>query len=156
MTIFTTEGILRAETRGRRKGIVDIPLMIYHSYLRWLHTQGIESNIEQDGWILSIKELQFRRAPGNTCLSALRSAKKGSLEEPINNSKGCGGVMRTAPVGLFYQKEEAFKLGCESAAITHGHPSGYLSAGALSYLISALKEGTEFEAALQESLDELK
>lgn len=156
MTIFTSEGILRAETREKRKGNVDVPSMIYRSYLRWLHTQGIESNIDQDGWILSIKELQFRRAPGNTCLSALRSSKKGSVQEPINNSKGCGGVMRTAPIGLFYSKEEAFKLGCDSAAITHGHPSGFLPAGALSYLIAALKEGLEFEKALQLSLEELK
>ncbi len=42
------------------------------------------------------------RAPGNTCLSALLSREIGTIEKPINNSKGCGAVMRVAPVALAY------------------------------------------------------
>jgi ADP-ribosylglycohydrolase len=156
MTIFTAEGILRGENRGRNKGIVHIPSVIHRSYLRWLDTQGVGSDVEKDGWIHPIKGLHTRRAPGNTCLDALMSGKMGSMEKHINNSKGCGGVMRTAPVGLVYKKEEAFTLGCESAAITHGHPSGYLSAGALSFIIAAILEGVDLEMAVAQSLEELK
>jgi ADP-ribosylglycohydrolase len=156
MTIFTAEGILRAENRGRNKGIVHTPAVIHQSYLRWLDTQGVGCDVEKDGWIHSIEGLHSRRAPGNTCLDALMSGKMGSMEEHINNSKGCGGVMRTAPVGLVYKKEEAFKLGCESAAITHGHPSGYLSAGALSFIIAAISEGLDLDTALEQSVKELK
>lgn len=83
------------------------------------------------------------------------SGKMGTMQEPLNNSKGCGGVMRTAPIGLFYRKEEAFKLGCESAAIKHGHPSGYLSAGALSFIIAAILEGLDLETAVEQSIEEL-
>lgn len=154
MTIFTAEGILRAENRGRNKGIAHIPSLVHRSYLRWLETQGVISEVEKDGWIYSIKGLHTRRAPGNTCLSALNSGKMGEVEEPINDSKGCGGVMRTAPIGLFYEKEQAFKLGCECAAITHGHPSGYLSAGALSYIIAAIIEGLDIETAIELALAE--
>jgi ADP-ribosylglycohydrolase len=154
MTIFTAEGLLRAENRGRNKGIVHIPSVVHHSYLRWLDTQGAGSDVEKDGWIHSIEALHTRRAPGNTCLNALMSGRMGTMEEPLNNSKGCGGVMRTAPIGFIFKKEDAFKLGCESAAITHGHPSGYLSAGALSYLIAAIIEGVEIEKAVEQSLVE--
>ena len=40
----------------------------------------------------------------------------GSIDNPINNSKGCGGVMRIAPVGLV--AAEPFTLGSEIAALT--------------------------------------
>jgi ADP-ribosylglycohydrolase len=50
--------------------------------------------------------------------------------------------MRVAPVGLrFADPEEAFRTGCEVAAITHGHPSGYLPAGFLAVLVSSLSRG---------------
>ncbi|WHZ01130.1 ADP-ribosylglycohydrolase family protein [Neobacillus sp. YX16] len=156
MTIFTAEGLLRAENRGRNKGIAHIPSVVHRSYLRWLNTQGVGNDVEKDGWIHSIKALHTRRAPGNTCLDALISGRMGTMEEPLNNSKGCGGVMRTAPIGLVFKKEEAFKLGCESAAITHGHPSGYLSAGALSYIIAAIIEGINLEIAVEQALEECK
>jgi hypothetical protein len=32
----------------------------------------------------------------------------GTIEEKINDSKGCGGVMRTAPVGLAFLSDRAF------------------------------------------------
>ena len=40
------------------------------------------------------------RAPGNTCLSAVRAGVTGTVMHAINPSKGCGAVMRTAPIGL--------------------------------------------------------
>lgn len=156
MTIFTAEGILRAENRGRQKGIVDITSVVYRSYLRWLHTQGIHNSVEEDGWLVKKTELYHRRAPGNTCLSALESGKMGSIYEPINDSKGCGGVMRSAPFGLFYKKEKAFELGCEAGAITHGHPSGYLSSGALSYIVACIMEGMDLHESIRRVLKVLK
>jgi ADP-ribosylglycohydrolase len=41
MTMFTAEGVLRAFTRGNEKGICHGPTVIYHAYLRWLQTQGV-------------------------------------------------------------------------------------------------------------------
>jgi ADP-ribosylglycohydrolase len=35
-----------------------------------------------------------------TCLSALHAGHPGTVSRPVNNSKGCGGVMRVAPAGL--------------------------------------------------------
>lgn len=149
MTIFTVEGLLRGENRGRNRGVVHIPSMVHQSYLRWLATQGVEHPVNRDGWVYGLAALHSRRAPGNTCLSALASGQMGEITKPINESKGCGGVMRTAPVGLFYDKIAAFQYGCELAAITHGHPSGYLSSGVLSYLIAALLETSDLPQAVE-------
>lgn len=159
MTLFTAEGILRAETRDREKGICDPSSEVYLSYLRWLTTQGYDKKDEfdwiYDGWLLGIRQLYNRRAPGNSCLFALLSGKFGTIDEPINDSKGCGGVMRVAPAGLFYPMEEAFNMGAEFAALTHGNPSGYLSAGALAYMIACIISGEDIEDAVLSTISEL-
>ncbi len=160
MTLFTAEGILRAETKGCEKGIFHPTEMVFSAYQRWLITQGYPKKDEYasiyDGWLLQCKELYNRRAPGSTCLSALSSGKQGSIDEPLNDSKGCGGVMRVAPAGLFFNKELAFQMGAEFAALTHGHPSGYLSTGALTYLIALIIEGLDLESALLETVTVLE
>lgn len=155
MTLFTAEGLLRANTRYNHRGICSPPSVIYHAYLRWLETQGIKlsdetiksSVYDTQSWLRDLPELNSRRAPGNSCLSALQSGKMGTIEAPINNSKGCGGVMRVAPVGLIAL--DAFGLACEAAAITHGHPTGYLSAGVLSLIIQQIIEGKTLNEAIQ-------
>lgn len=150
MTLFTAEGMLRSVTRWRHKGICYPPSVVYYSYKRWLMTQ--DSSVARDGdvsWLMDIPELYSRRAPGNSCLSALRSHDQGSVKEPINNSKGCGGVMRIAPVGLIPDLEESFEMGCEIAALTHGHPTGYLAAGCLAQIIRHIFEGYSLLQAVE-------
>jgi ADP-ribosylglycohydrolase len=155
MALFTAEGMLRAYTKGIYRGLCHPPSAVHHAYVQWLNTQGQRSRSSWDGGkagrLQAVKALHDCRAPGNTCLSALRQAEMGTMEEPANNSKGCGGVMRVAPVGLIEDDpQRAFKLGCEAAAITHGHPSGYLAAGALAAMICLLKTG----GGLPESIGE--
>src|SRR5262249_9539790 len=131
--------------RGASKGIMpDVVGVVDHAYGRWLRTQGergvrFDDAIE-DGWLFDVAELHHRRAPGNTCLSALRAASRGSTEAPLNDTKGCRGVMRSWLAGLGARAlgEGVFELGCKPAAITHGHPSGYLAAGALAEIIAVL------------------
>lgn len=131
MTLFTAEGLLRAATRRHQKGICNITSVVYRAYQRWLitqvHAELKNSELASGSGLLDVKELYARRAPGNSCLSALLSGRQGTVDKPINNSKACEGVMRVAPAGLFFSKEIAFRIGAEIAALTHGHPSGYLS-----------------------------
>jgi ADP-ribosylglycohydrolase len=54
--------------------------------------------------------------------------------------------MRVAPVGLV--AEDPFELGCEAAALTHGHPSGWLAAGALAEMIGVLVRGESLQLAV--------
>lgn len=160
MTLFTAEGLIRAWVRGCFKGITSYSGVTAHAYLRWLETQGerplhdIAFGADEPGWLFQQRPLHSRRAPGNTCLSALRGMR--SLGEPAHNdSKGCGGVMRVAPVGLFAWRlrhhetpQDAFRLGTELAGLTHGHPTGALTAGVLAVLILALTDGASLPEAL--------
>ena len=75
----------------------------------------------------------------------------------MNDSKGCGGVMRVAPVGLYgachgLAPRETFTLGKELAWLTHGHPSGYLTGGVMAVLVQRLIEGGGLEEGLTLSL----
>ena len=76
-----------------------------------MHIKGIGCNLATSSCLLDIKEIFAQRAPGNTCISALESGAMGTIEKHINDSKGCGGVMRAAPVGMLYNYEEAFDIG---------------------------------------------
>ncbi|MHC2995464.1 MAG: ADP-ribosylglycohydrolase family protein [Candidatus Atribacteria bacterium] len=140
MSLATAVGCIRAYQRWSEKGICHSASVVHRRYLDWLKSQN---NPDQ------------RRGPGNTCLSALQSGKMGTIEEKINDSKGCGGVMRTAPVGLAFPSDRAFQEGAEYAAITHGHPSGYLPAGFLSGMISCIIEGKTLVEAIDLCIGQL-
>ena len=163
MTLWTAEGLLRGHCRGMDRGGPDMPSMVHHAYLRWVSTQGMRSRDESfgdatrgedNGWLVGVKALHARRAPGNTCLSALTSPGMGTKDQPKNDSKGCGGVMRVAPVGLYEgDPHGAFELGCEVAAITHGHPTGYLAAGCLAAMIAEIVQGTVLRDAVAGAME---
>jgi ADP-ribosyl-[dinitrogen reductase] hydrolase len=162
MTLFTAEGLLRSANRGRMSGVgADFLRVVGHAYRRWLHTQG-EGVCDPDllsGGLIRNHELFAWRAPGVTCLSALRAMGR-DVRLAGNDSKGCGGVMRMAPVGLFVAGWEgagpdparrAFELGCDFAALTHGHPAGQHPAGVLAVLVLRLVQGATLPDALAEA-----
>jgi ADP-ribosylglycohydrolase len=165
MLLFTAEGLLRSWHRATVRGVWDgYSKICFDSYLRWLITQGNHnigesaSNVDIDGWLINERFLHKRRAPGLTCLSALQKGHPGTISRPINSSKGCGGIMRIAPVGLLFYKDpaNAFKIGAELAAMTHGHPSGYLSAGYLAALIAYINSGKDLLESIAETSQLLK
>ena len=160
MTLFTAEGLLRAHIRSNKGDICSVPAVICHAYLRWLLTQGVtpaarELQIGKDGWLWNQKTLHSRRAPGNTCISSLKGMTHFTADRANNNSKGAGAIMRVAPVACFARSgndaaaEDVFRLGKESSWITHGHPSGYLSAAAFAVIIHALLGGHTMETGIQ-------
>ena len=158
MTLFTAEGLLRAGNRMAERGDPATAAVVHNAYFRWLYTQGsgtggLEGQV--DGWLITNPGLFATRAPGHTCMSALRSGIMGTPEAPVNNSKGCGGVMRAAPAGLLSPPGEAFATGCAIAALTHGHPSGYLAAGFLASVVSSIIEGASLDDAIAHALEEL-
>ena len=158
MTLFTANGLLFGVTRFCTHGILGAGLkdFVRYAYMDWYETQtGVEDYAKYHYcWIRDIAELNARRAPGNTCMSALYNITH--HKEVQNNSKGCGGVMRVAPVGLMaaadeqvvvkdwsgkdvprrtWSKQEIVRLGGDCAELTHKHPLGYLPAAYMADLI---------------------
>jgi ADP-ribosylglycohydrolase len=105
-------------------------------------------------WLTEIPGLNQNRAPGNTCISALVARNFDDPLSTLNDSKGCGGVMRIAPIGLagYYN---AFDYGCDVAALTHGHPTGQLAAGCLASIIHEIVEGADLRTAIMRGMAEL-
>ena len=139
MTLFTACGLLNAEDPFRYK------YAICEAYLEWFFSQlGVHKQDYKKCWIKKLPELNVRRAPGNTCMSALSDIVRG--KESNNSSKGCGGIMRTAPIALYSAVEnrlcikDAMILSADAAEITHHHPLGWLPSALEAHVIYRLIE----------------
>lgn len=147
MTLFTACGILNAVTKNKTSSDrIDVCAEISAAYCDWYHTQNTPFSHRETyphcTWLWDVPELFAPRAPGNTCLSALHArlteGDPYNTDKANNNSKGCGGVMRVAPTGLysgFYDGLSAARAAEKAAALTHGHPLGYLSAALMAHII---------------------
>jgi ADP-ribosylglycohydrolase len=164
MTLYTAAAVLDAEntTPGSFEGMEPtVGRELSSAYLHWLNSQGIATSIPLLGGraarLRTIEALNHRRAPGTTCLESL-AARVGLAADPIHNDrKGCGGVMRVAPIGLLaaglpHGARVAFVWGQRAAAITHGHPTGYLAAGATALIIAELASGRSLPEAVATAL----
>ncbi len=146
MTLFTANGMLMGLTRGYMRGIGGCPeKYVDGAYLDWYYTQTGNLDVKVNHtWLCDLPEMAHLRAPGNTCLSACESLFRG--EKVQNNSKGCGGIMRVAPMALLdagyasrnengYSIEELAEAGGEIAEVTHKHPLGFLPASLFTVLL---------------------
>ena len=158
MTLFTANGLLLQEGHpGERTP----ECWIYAGYVDWLDTQFKTKLAQKVCWLREVPELNARRAPGNTCLQALRSGEMGSVDDVINNSKGCGGIMRVAPVAVYgrlkgWDWKKTAMLGAEAAAITHGHCLGYMSAAALTDIVYRILGGAGVREAVEQSIEAMQ
>ncbi len=146
MTLFTAEGL--AIWRVRKETGKTAVTYVYEALLRWLSTQpdvqasrlvseyGTCSII--DGVLLGFPEIREKRNSDPVSVSALKTGLQGTMENPVNNSRDCSCVVRSAPAGLMFKPEIAFHMGAGIAAITHGHESAFLSAGCFSGIISEI------------------
>ena len=176
MTLFTAAGLLRGLAQEVTQGAAENPRRyVADAYQDWLVTQEIwfdyaelrreSGDWDATSWLADVPELFNRRAPGNTCLSARRRHRSAgdtiddyiAFAPQLNNSKGCGGVMRAAPVGLAWTGGSMDAIDLESAqiaAITHGHSLGYMPAAVLSHIVAKLAvAGTGLEEAVLDARD---
>ena len=154
MTLFTANGMLMGLTRGYMRGIGGDPKnYVGGAYIDWYYTQTVNKVSERDDfhytWLRDLPELAHRRAPGITCLNACESLL--AHRDVENNSKGCGGIMRVAPMGLldasfkegggsgfYYKTVYLAEAGAHIARVTHLHPLGYLPAALMTLLLSRI------------------
>ncbi|WP_326581733.1 ADP-ribosylglycohydrolase family protein (plasmid) [Actinacidiphila glaucinigra] len=173
MTLFTAEGLIRARVRALIKEVTagQETFFIHDAYLRWLETQensgpppaSGRSDMEasqhsrvRSGWLRQQSWLYARRSPGKASLNGLRhefvalpDAEIDGTRGPVNpGSKGCGAVMRSAPIGLTgFDPRRTFTVAANSAKITHGHPTGYYAASALATIIAYILQGYPIDRA---------
>ena len=167
MTLFTANGLLVGDTFNCEPETAKPPrYYVALAYQDWLKTQrnsiekvnSYERCTREGGysWLLDVPELYALRAPGNACLSSLSVGVReieDHIQYPVNNSKGCGGIMRVAPLALICQPGENYSgtikeldmEGAQIAAITHGHSLGYMPASVVTHIISRIltSEGKE-------------
>lgn len=157
MSLFTAEGLLWADA-----GESDLITAGAQAQINWLKTQGVVNRrikAESIG-LVADRRLHTRRAPGNTCLTSLTAMAK--LGEPaLNDSKGCGAVMRMHPVGLYawskgFNAPGTLALANRLGGLTHGHVSGYLSGGAMAVMVRSLLNGFSLRDAAYQATMELE
>lgn len=178
MTLFTAAGLLAcdvnenaASAHEENKNANIAPSVNLHkrnyvpyiadAYRDWLQTQrqhGVPYDEQKHSWLRDVDALYYRCAPGRTCLYSIIDGCSGTIENPQNDSKGCGGVMRVAPIGLYLgatdlSAEEIDRVGAEAAALTHGHDLGYIPAAALVHIINLIvHKGATLQEAVENSI----
>lgn len=158
MTLFTAAGLLDCDD----KNYID---SILYAYKWWFETQceNCCNKVTDNGTLtyklVRTRELNEGRFPGNTCLGALGCNRKGTIDNPINKSKGCGGLMRVAPIALFFKSKteedviKASNMAAEASALTHGHILGQAPSWLMVYLINSIVYlGLDFKDALKNGI----
>lgn len=168
MTLFTAAGLLTWDACGADHGPDGDGLSyIWNSYKDWLRTQtgpAFQAGEPRHCWLTALPELWSSRAPGNTCIGSMMGDRAGSIKAPLNDSLGCGGVMRVAPVGLYLAGRENFTqdqtdlFGAETAALTHGGDLAYMPAALLTHIVSlAVRgDGTPLEEIVEDGVAAIK
>lgn len=137
------------------------PTQMAQFYVEWMYTQVSPYPLaEPKAWISSLPELFASRAPGVTCMNACDAMANGA--KAVNNSKGCGGIMRMAPVGLIntcpsFSGVELQRLGAQLAELTHSHELGWMPAGVFAHIVSLLSrdEASSVREAATQALNTL-
>ena len=167
MTMFTAAGLLLGTPEYSCGVFEGYPWFLARAWRDWYGTQTENYPLKHPAVKLAeLPELFSRRAPGNTCLSALEyfdtHGEYGSVGNRINHSKGCGGVMRVAPIGLYFCDSpfsiaQSDELGAEAAAVTHGHSLGFMPAALLCHIIRRIvEEDVSVISAVLDSVSALK
>ena len=145
MTLFAANAIVYTRQQGG-----DLRENLWTAYREWLGTQGEKERMDDPEhpkmWVYREPRMHALRAPGNSCMHAIRrSPHGGTVDEPVNNSKGCGTVMRAAPFGLAVHHDPVYSRGDDfigahrmawmDAALTHGHELAWVCSSMMAQII---------------------
>ena len=142
LMLLSANGILFAHTRGALRGIM-APVYQYFDafYMDWYRLQTEKQpRRARCGWINAYPALSAKRAPSPTSMRVFSSDKFGSMDKPVNDSKGSGCLLRAAPIGLSYSDDPAYilDLAANTAALTHGNEVTWVASGVLALIISLI------------------
>ncbi|MFJ8147072.1 ADP-ribosylglycohydrolase family protein [Streptomyces sp. NPDC096094] len=157
VTLFSVDGLIRAQVR-RDTGAWHPPTDLHRAYRRWAATQrdwGPDLRRKDDGWLAREEWLYARRDATRALLLGLGDETMGTPEAPKNpGERGPEAAARSAPFGLLvgWEPQLVAQLAVECAAQTHGHPTGYLAAGAYAVIVHGLARGESLDGAVQRGL----
>lgn len=143
MAAYACNGLLLGVTRGQLSGTMAPPV----SYIARALEEWARLQLWRQGgvccWISRSARMDFRRCPEPELLHTLVRGKRGTMEERIGTWNTPGALMTAPAVALFYDpgricRRELRRLGAESAALTHGAPESFLSAAALTHILSRI------------------
>lgn len=149
MTLFLWECINEYIKDNSQYDLKDFTILAHKYFKDWYKTQITKYNPDVKEGLLSYKSLFKRQAPGTTCMTALGNHASRSVQMKINDSKGCGNVMRVAPLILLkshysLMSEQLFEVAVHQAAITHGNDEGMSATGFFTVLLDCLNQGLGF------------
>lgn len=171
MTMTTAAAMLLAKDVNDWK---ELRGLLWQGYLNWGQCQEdgavlakkIDTSIN---WGEDAKKFWFYCGAGRGTIAALMQDKPGSIAEPIDYdciirgketkgpNPGCGGMMRVAPLALLdLPDDKIFELGCESAALTHGHPEAFVATGAVALLTHYAAQDVTMAEAVRKTSDLLE
>lgn len=118
----TSMAVARALIEGGQDGVENWMQALVREFLLWLRSP------END------------RAPGNTTIKGCQQLEAGVswTESGLVGSKGCGAIMRVAPIGLYYlgDPSELRIAAWASALATHAHPTALVCAEVTAFCVS--------------------
>ena len=163
MTLFLWDAIIKYIKNNEVYDEKSFTKEVHKSFMEWFSTQthhpvySSEFAISNSS-ILSNEELFKRQAPGATCLSALSTNTARSTVKKINDSKGCGSVMRVAPLLLLKEhykltNEALFVASMNQAAITHGNDEGMAATSFFTIILEELKNQKSVDEAYHIALN---
>ena len=143
MAAYAGNGLLLGVTRGQLSGAMAPPVRyIADSLGEWARLQ-----LWRQGsiccWISRSSRMEFRRFSEPELLVGLAAGITGTMEERIGTENSPAALMTAPAVALFHDPErlprrELLRLGAEAAALTHGAPEAFLSAAALTHILSRI------------------
>ena len=172
MSLFTTDGILWAALSQNEEG-VNYTEYVFYAYQLWLYTQTKSIAGNEYAWLFDkqanpyksklirtkgLYQNQYIDSVNVDTLSRIRNLTYGKISAPLNSHDDSGALKRVLSAGLFfnYDSSLAFRAGADFAAITHGSPTAYLSAGMYAAVIAELVNGKSMDDGIDSAVEILK
>ncbi len=146
MTLFTAEGLLLADSAA----LDDRVESIRRSYLAWLLTQDPSASDRRSAraGCRNSTFLHYATRARQHVLVRASGRRHRNPRGPHQLEQGLrrhhAGAHRRAR-----SPSDWFELGARAAALTHGHPSGYLSAGVFAHVVGELMRGAPLLDAIE-------
>ena len=143
MAAYGCCGLLLGMTQGQLSGAMAPPV----SYIARALSEWAGLQLWRQGsiscWISRSARMEFRRFSEPELLIDLAAGKTGTMEERVGTDNSPAALMTAPAAALFYDPErlprrELQRLGAEAAALTHGAPEAFLSAAALTHILSRI------------------